>query len=88
MCFFLAIWCLLSPVTAQAELPGEIRLDPPGQRDFILDKAGLINPADQQEIKRIAERLLAEKAAPLIVVTVESMAQYGGAGMRVETWPL
>jgi len=66
--------------------PGHIDLNPPGPREFILDRAGLITAADQQKIKQIADKLLTDKAAPIIVVTIESMSKYGGAGLRIETF--
>ena len=84
----LLVWCacVLAPCVARADLPGEIDLEPPGQREFILDKAGLINAADQQQIKQIANKLLTDKAAPIIVVTIESMAKHGSPNMRIETF--
>ena len=65
---------------------GPIALAPPGDREFVLDKANLISDADEQKIKQLADQLLTEKAAPIIVVTIESMAQYGGGGLRIETF--
>jgi len=65
---------------------GRINLNPPGPREFILDKAGLINEADKQKIKKIADKLLTDKAAPIIVVTIESMSKYASAGLRIETF--
>lgn len=65
---------------------GLIRLDPPGQREFILDKAELLTSDDEQKIRALADKLLTDKAAPLVVVTINSMAEHGGAGMRIETF--
>lgn len=65
---------------------GRIRLKRPGEREFILDRAELISSADKERIRQIADKLLNDKATPIIVVTIESMAQYGGAGMRIETF--
>lgn len=65
---------------------GRISLKRPGERDFILDLADLISSADEQHIREIATKLLNDKATPIIVVTIESMAKYGGAGMRIETF--
>jgi len=65
---------------------GRINLNPPGPREFILDRAGLINEADKQKIKQIADKLLTDKAAPIIVVTIESMSKYGSSGLRIETF--
>ena len=81
-----------APVRAEAEepapaqTPGQIAIERPGDREFVLDKANLISDADEQQIKQLADKLLTEKAAPIIVVTIESMAQHGGAGMRIETF--
>lgn len=63
-----------------------IQLDPPGQRDFVLDKADLITPDDKEKIRQLGDKLLTDKAAPLVVVTIESMAAYGGQNMRIETF--
>jgi uncharacterized protein len=63
-----------------------IQLDPPGQREFILDKAALITPGDEQDIRQLADKLLTDKGAPLVVVTINSMADHGGGGMRIETF--
>lgn len=65
---------------------GRIQIAQPGQRDFIVDRADLISPGDEQKIRELATNLLNAKATPIVVVTVESMAQYGGAGMRIETF--
>ncbi len=65
---------------------GAIDLAPPGEREFILDQAGLINEADAARIREICDKLLTEKATPIIVVTIDSMSAHGGAGMRIETF--
>ena len=46
----------------------------------------MINEADRLKIKTLADKLLTDKAAPIIVVTIESMAQHGGEGLRIETF--
>lgn len=66
--------------------PGRIKLKRPGERDFIVDLANLISSSDEQRIRDIATKLLNDKATPIIVVTIESMDKYGGAGMRIETF--
>jgi uncharacterized protein len=63
-----------------------ISLDPPGQRDFILDRADLITPEHEQQIRTICDQLLTERATPIIVVTIESMASCGAPNMRIETF--
>lgn len=86
-------WCALTvglcwavPDRAWAALPEQIPLQRPGDREFILDKADLLSDADEKHIRQIADQLLTDKAAPIIVVTIESMADYGGAGLRIETF--
>lgn len=74
--------------TGHSEKPadgtGRIRLQPPGQRKFILDRADSIAASDQRRIRELATALLNDKATPIVVVTIESMAAYGGAGMSIE----
>ena len=70
------------PTTSEAR----IKLDPPGPREFILDKADIISAEDEKQIRALADKLLTDKAAPLVVVTINSMADHGGAGMRIETF--
>lgn len=86
LCGFAFISSLCLPSSVWAQLPGQIPLERPGDREFILDKANLITAADQQKIRQLADKLLTDKAAPLIVVTIESMADYGGAELRIETF--
>jgi len=74
------------PEEPAASQPGQIRLDRPGEREFIVDRADLISSADEQRIREIATKLLSDKATPVIIVTIESMSKYGGSGMRIETF--
>jgi len=72
-------------------LPGAARaqridIERPGERDFILDKADMITPEDEKKIREVCDKLLTDKATPIIVVTIESMAAHGGRGMRIETF--
>ena len=79
----IAMSVLLSAGAAAAN----IDLAPPGERDFILDRAGLIEPADAAQIRTICGDLLGApdgRAVPLIVVTVPSLAEVGGGGMSIE----
>ncbi|HEX7377532.1 MAG TPA: TPM domain-containing protein [Pirellulales bacterium] len=69
-----------------ADDAGRISLKQPGQRDFIVDLADLISSGDEAKIRQLATSLLNEKATPIVVVTIESMAKYHGAGMRIETF--
>ena len=65
-----------------------ISLDRPGEREFVRDLAGMITPEDAAKIGQICDKLLTAKATPILVVTIESMAQYGGVGMRIETFAM
>ncbi|MBI2434885.1 MAG: TPM domain-containing protein [Candidatus Hydrogenedentes bacterium] len=78
----LALAVVAAP-TASARL---IALDPPGEKDFILDKAGLISTEDAARIKETCGKLLFDKAIPIVTVTIESMAQYAAQDMRIETF--
>ncbi|QDU79225.1 hypothetical protein Pla110_09310 [Polystyrenella longa] len=71
-------------VPASAQIKIDLERPPEGQ--FIVDKANLINPQDAEAIRKMSEAVLKDKAAPIIVVTIESMSQYGGAGLRIETF--
>lgn len=82
---FVALLLLLA-TSATAQMPGKIDLERPGDRQFILDTANMISDADEQKIKQLADKLLTDKAAPIIVVTIESMAKHGGEGLRIETF--
>ena len=84
----LALWTFLySASGVQAQLPeGFADLERPGDREFVVDKANLINAADQQKIKQIADKLLTDKAVPIVVVTIQSMDRHGGSGLRIETF--
>ncbi|NOZ23890.1 MAG: TPM domain-containing protein [Planctomycetes bacterium] len=55
----------------------------PGERDFIVDEAGLLSPEDAAQIKKICDKLLTEKAVPIIIVTIPSMAKYGAKGWDI-----
>ncbi len=87
----LALWCLFF-VASAFELArgdiadGRIRLDPPGPREFVLDKANLLDPAVKTQIQQECNKLLTDKATPIIVVMIPSMADYGGANLRIETF--
>jgi uncharacterized protein len=77
---------ILSPLWASAQQEGLIALERPGDRDFVLDKAGLLPEGMTQEIRQIADQLLSDKAVPIVVVTIDSMAAHGGANLRIETF--
>lgn len=64
----------------------KIPLERPGERDFIVDRANLISEADEKRIRTLCDKLLTNKATPILVVTIESMAEHGANGMRIETF--
>jgi uncharacterized protein len=81
--------CLLlntSVLLAYQQNDNLIQLDPPGQREFILDQAGMIDAEDAATIRELADKLLTDKAVPIVVVTINSMSDHGGRGMRIETF--
>jgi uncharacterized protein len=78
----LALICLLALATSAAASPIELR--PPGAREFILDRAEMIEATDETRIRELCDRLLTEKATPIIVVTIESMAKYTTDEISIE----
>lgn len=83
---FLACSIVLAASFASPVLAQRIDLPRPGPREFILDKANLLNAADRKAVREIADRLLTDKATPIVVVTIDSMAEHGGADLRIETF--
>lgn len=75
----LAALLLSLPARAALHLPPA---PPSGQ--YVVDLAALISPEDRQAIQTTAERLWADQQTQLFVVTIDTMAQYGGARMNVE----
>ncbi|MEX2175503.1 MAG: TPM domain-containing protein [Pirellulaceae bacterium] len=71
---------------AGAQQKNVIDLQRPGPREFIVDRAGLLSSTDRDQILKTSDKLLTDKATPIIVVTIDSMAEHGGAGMRIETF--
>ena len=75
--------CLIIASSASAI---EIDLQQPGDREFVRDLAGLLDSGSEKHIRKICDSLLTDKATPIIVITIESMAKHGGEGMRIETF--
>jgi uncharacterized protein len=85
----LAAGPMTSTAAAQANTAGPdhlIDLPRPGDRQFVVDEASLLKPSDVAHLKVVAGKLLDEKATPIVVVTINSMGEHGGAGMRIETF--
>lgn len=82
LCVGLLCTVCLTVATAQ-----EFDLQPPGDREFVSDKAQMLDAAAVEQIRAVCDKLLTDKATPIIVVTIESMAQHGGGGtMPIETY--
>ena len=82
----LLLWAMVLALPTGALAARSIDLPRPDERQFVLDRAGMIDPEDEEAIKRIADKLLTDHATPIIVVTIESMAAHGGGGMSIETF--
>lgn len=82
--WLLATLALLCCTAGRADLI--LTVPQPKPRQFVQDLAHVISREDAEKIQQIGERLLTDKATPLIVVTIESMSRYGGAGLRIETF--
>lgn len=78
--------CLVLTVAAAPSSAAEISLERPGEREFVRDNANLLNGTDKTEIVAVCDKLLTDKATPIIVITIESMRDHGGNGMRIETF--
>lgn len=74
--------CVL-PRSAHA---GRLEIERPGQREFVVDYADILDAAAEQEIRAVAEDLLNQHATPIVVITIESMAKHGGERMDIETF--
>ena len=61
----------------------EIALERPGDREFVRDRAYMIDDADEIAISELSNSLLTDMAIPIIVVAIESMERYGGGGKGV-----
>ena len=84
----IAITLLLCAICVPAVMGQNLikALPRPGDREFVRDLADMLSPEDEQKIKTIGDELMFEKATPIIVVTIKSMADHGGRGMRIETF--
>lgn len=86
VCLFFVVLPTSLQSNVRAQIAEQFDLQRPGDREFVLDTVNMISDTDEQKIKQLADKLLKDKAAPIIVVTIESMAQHGGAGLRIETF--
>lgn len=77
---------ILLSVTALPVIAQELDVRRPGQREFVTDEAGMLAPDSIAQIRSLCDRLLNDKATPIIVVTIESKALHGGANMSIEAY--
>jgi uncharacterized protein len=74
-----ALLLLAIPAHAALRLPSQ-----PSNNQHVVDLADLITPDDEAQIQDVAQRLWSEEKVYLVVATIDSMAQYGGARMSIE----
>jgi uncharacterized protein len=79
---------LLLPQTSPQASEGVRYPAKPGPRDFILDEAKVLKPDDATEIRILCEEALTKKKAPIVVVTIPSLAAYGAQGWPIERYAL
>ncbi|NOY82539.1 MAG: TPM domain-containing protein [Kiritimatiellaeota bacterium] len=78
--------CVWAIGVAAQQVPGVSYPPKPGDREFISDQAELLTPEARKALKKRLDKLLTDKAIPIIVVTIPSLAQYGAQGMRIELY--
>jgi len=81
---------LLSAILLSAAAPADDVRYPakPGPRDFILDEAKLLTGDDAAAVKILCDEALTKKRAPIIVVTINSLADYGARGWPIERYAM
>ncbi len=76
---------LLAVLLLAPSAPAALRLPaPPEDGRHVVDLADVITPEDEEAIEAIAQQLWADQQTHLVVAAIDSMAQYGGARMRIE----
>lgn len=80
------VFCLLWVLCGSWLQALELTVDRPKEREFVRDLANMIDAGDEEKIRQLCDKLLTDKATPIIVVTIDSMAEYGGEGLRIETF--
>ncbi|HLY11318.1 MAG TPA: TPM domain-containing protein, partial [Planctomycetota bacterium] len=81
---------LLSAILLWATPPADDVRYPakPGPRDFVLDEARLLSADDAAAVKALCDEALTKKRAPIIVVTIPSLASYGASGWPIERYAM
>ncbi len=85
--FLLTLLALLLPFTSAttAQVTYPVRIGP---QDFIADTADLITAEDEAKIRATCTTLLAQQHTPLIVVTINSMGDYGARNWPIERYAM
>jgi len=82
--FLTAVLFLVAPPAQEG-----VRYPPkPGPRAFILDEAKVLKADDATEIRILCDEALTKKKAPIVVVTIPSLAAYGAQGWPIERYAL
>jgi uncharacterized protein len=82
-----ALLCLLAILAVGGRAwGGRIQLDPPGPRQFILDEVGVLDPAVKTQIQQECDKLLTDRATPIVVVVISFMGSYGEPNLPIETF--
>ena len=82
---FLAAILLTAPVAQDEQVRYPAR---PEARAHIVDEANLIKPDEAAEIKILCDEVLTKKKAPIVVLTIPSLAQYGAKGWPIERYAM
>jgi uncharacterized protein len=87
LCRLSALSCgiLLFICAPSAHLASQtIKLERPGPREFVIDRANMLDPSDKSFIQGTCDELLTDHTIPLFVVTIESMGRYSSQSMTIE----
>ena len=60
--------------------------DRPAQRQFVVDQAKLLEADDAVQIGRLCEKTLTEKKVPIIIVTINSLKDYGAGNWKISRY--
>lgn len=81
MCCGMLLFLCTLPVHLNSQT---ITLERPRPREFVIDRANMLDPGDKTFIQETCDNLLADQTIPLLVVTIESMGQYSSHSMTIE----
>ncbi|HYE61008.1 MAG TPA: TPM domain-containing protein [Phycisphaerales bacterium] len=80
-----AVLPVLTPCSAKAQVTYPPR---PAEGQFVSDLAELIKPEDEAAVTKSADAFLKSKGIPVIVVTINSLADYGAARWPIERYAM